>query len=110
MAADRSKQVRAGRGILGRAAVLLAAVVVLIHAMITVSGACERADNATAGWSTAVLFAVMGLLLLLFSGLWRTRGDGVLPGVLLGWAAGALITTVVLAGEAIYVRSIPLGC
>jgi hypothetical protein len=107
---DRSQQSRAGRGIVGRAAVLLVAVVVLIHGTEAAGGSCDRADNATAGWVTAVLFAVMGLGLLLLSGLWRARGTGAWPGVLLGWAAGALVTTVVLAGEAIYVRGIPLGC
>ncbi len=108
--ADRSKQVRAGRGILGRAMVLLVAMLVLIHAAEAVADACSRADNASAGWVTAVLFAAMGLPMLLLSGLWRTRGDGVRSGLLLGWLVAALITIAVLGGEAVYVRSLPLGC
>lgn len=107
---DRAKQVRAGRGILGRAAVLLVAVLVLIHATEFVADRCGRADNASAGWVTAVLFAVMGLLLLLLTGWLRTRGDGVWPGLLIGWLIAVVITVAVLGAEAVYVRSLPLGC
>jgi hypothetical protein len=107
---ERAKQVRAGRGILGRSAVLLVAAVVLIHAGEFTAGRCSRADGAAGGWATAVLFAVMGLLFLLLSGLWRTRGTGAWPGILLGWALAALVTVMVLGGEAIYVRGLPLGC
>ncbi|WP_436531659.1 hypothetical protein [Actinoplanes sp. HUAS TT8] len=107
---ERSKQMRAGLGILGRAAVLLIFVVALIHAAEFTAGTCSRADGAAGGWATAVLFAVMGLLGLLLLGLWRTRGTQVWPGILLGWALAALVTVAVLAAEAAYVRGLPLGC
>ncbi|BCY14246.1 hypothetical protein L3i22_093340 [Actinoplanes sp. L3-i22] len=93
-----------------RAAVLLVAAVILIHGAEATAGSCSRADGAAGGWVTAFLFVVAGLSLLLLSGLWRTRGTGAWPGVLLGWTTGALITAAVLTAEAFYVRGLPLGC
>ncbi|GAA2856477.1 hypothetical protein Acy02nite_65530 [Actinoplanes cyaneus] len=107
---DRSKQLRTGSGIVGRAAVLLVATVGLVYVGEATAGLCSRADGASSGSVMAILFAAVGLPILLFLGLWRTRGTGAWPGVVLGWLVALLLTAGVLAAEVAYARSIPLGC
>ncbi|MFI1992311.1 hypothetical protein [Actinoplanes sp. NPDC020271] len=106
---DRSKQMRAGLGIVARSAVLLIVMAGLVWVAEGSAGLCNQGDGAAGGWATAVSFAVVGLPMLLFLGLWRTRGTGAWPGILLGWVVAVLLVVALLAGEAAYVRSIPLG-